>query len=122
MIILVMVEVIINLVVGGEHGGTHGGLADIEQLGLQLLYRELRNLVRSGDLVTELGLENILDIRSGKIFSIFDRENYFKHSIGKNILGIRRKYFEHYCPTYFLRQIVFHEFLEDVRFLWRWRW
>ena len=88
---LVLVEVVLRLIVGRDDGGTDGGLADIQQLGLQLLYRELRHLVRSGDLVTQLGLER-------------NRKHITKTS------------------SYFLRQIVLHQLLENVGFFWRWRW
>ena len=74
---VLMVEIILDLIVGGKHGRAHRGLADIQQLGLQLLYRKLRNFIRGGDLVTELGLENILNINNFKIRYLY----VFRHWI-----------------------------------------
>ena len=48
------VRIIAHLVVQ-VGGGTNRGLSQIQQFGLQLLYRELGDLVRSGDLMAETG-------------------------------------------------------------------
>ena len=52
-VLTIEVGVIANLLVVQVGGGANGGLPQIQQLRFQLLYRKLRNLVRSRDLMAE---------------------------------------------------------------------